>query len=330
MPERTVAKKVAKKVVKKKAVQKNVKKKAKIKNLDYGALLFVSVLLHSLLALLPWPEESRPPAEPISAIPIPVVSASQLPSLPTPEPQPLPVIPAPIPSPPAIASSPQAAPTDLILGTSANEANTVEANAIEERGDPTADPTPAGTPAPGNISTNASANGGSNSGTEGNNGNEGDTGEPTNDGDSANGGNNAGNGGDEAAIAAAWESFTSSLQGQSDEIGFNLLEIFEIFGEPEQVNQFFNENNQPRLEVSSYYFFPGRTPKGVVDEIIDPELSDQTDFELQPPQTFSSGLTYQISQGEAFYYLTIVEFNDGESNESSDSVLIISDSLPPL
>lgn len=263
------------------------------------------MLLHSVLALLPWQEESRPPAVPISANPSPVVSAnpspvvsaSQLPSLPAADPQPL----SAMPSLPAAASSPPAPPADLIPVASAVEANSglTEEPAIEEM------------PAPDSIPVNVSVNEGG-EGDRGNEANNSDEGDVTNEGD-------------EAAIAAAWENFIGYLQEQNSEFGMPLLEIFSLFGEPEQANHFFDENNQPRLKVSSYHLFPEQTPEGIVDAIIEPELSNQPDVELQPLGNVSSGLTYQILQGEAFRYLTIVQLNEG-----SGSVLIMSDSLPAL
>ena len=79
-------------------------------------MLVISVLLHSLLALLPWQEKSRPlavsstPTSPIPPVgPISVVDASQLPTLPESEPVPSspPVPDTPIPE---TSNSPEPAP----------------------------------------------------------------------------------------------------------------------------------------------------------------------------------------------------------------------------
>ncbi|MFK8184245.1 MAG: hypothetical protein AB8B99_12800 [Phormidesmis sp.] len=130
----------------------------------------------------------------------------------------------------------------------------------------------------------------------------------------------------DAAISAAWGSFIGYLQTQSGGFeGMSLLDIFSLFGEPNQVSDFFDENDQPKLDVSSYHLFPEQTPEAVVDAIIKPKLSNQSDFKLQPLKNLSPGLTYQILQGEAFRYLTIVRLN-----EDSGSVLIMSNSLPTL
>lgn len=65
------------------------------KKSNRGVMLVISVLLHSLLALLPWQEKSRPLAvSSTPTSPIPIVDASQLPTLPASESQPLPAVPS--------------------------------------------------------------------------------------------------------------------------------------------------------------------------------------------------------------------------------------------
>lgn len=131
---------------------------------------------------------------------------------------------------------------------------------------------------------------------------------------------------DEAKIAADWENLAGYLGEQDDGFEFyDLLGIFRDFGEPEQVNQFFDENNQPKLDVSSFYLFPEQTPEQVLQTVVIPELTSNTDFDLQLQENVSAGLAYQLSQGEMLRYLIIVQLN-----ERSGSVLMLSDSLQGL
>lgn len=127
---------------------------------------------------------------------------------------------------------------------------------------------------------------------------------------------------DEAKIAADWENLVGHLEDQDEGFGFTLLEIFNYFGEPEQVSQFFDENNQPKLDVSSFSHFPTQTPEQVLQTEVIPELTNNTDFDLQPQENVSAGLAYQLLQGEMLRYLIIVRLRDGEG-----SVLMLSDSL---
>ncbi|NET48293.1 MAG: hypothetical protein F6K09_06120 [Merismopedia sp. SIO2A8] len=129
----------------------------------------------------------------------------------------------------------------------------------------------------------------------------------------------------EAKIAADWENLVGYLENQDEGFGFTLFEIFDLFGETGQANQFFDENNQPKLDVSSFSHFPEQTPEQVLQTVVIPELTNNTGFELQPQENVSDGLAYQLSQGEMLRYLIIARLN-----ERSGSVLMLSDSLSGL
>ena len=260
-----------------------------------GALLFVSVLLHSLLALFPWQEKSRPSAVSSSPTsPIPVVAARQLPKRPAADSQSLPVLPSPPASTAAVPPPPVEPTVSLTLDGSVTQASNrlLGEPAPGETPHPNIVPvaTPAASPsavplAPASVTTT-----------------------------------------DETKIAANWENFVGQLQRQSS--GFesmSLLEILNLFGEPDQASQFFDASDRPKLDVVSYHLFPDRTPEQVLEAVVMPELNDREGFDWQPLQNVTSGLAYQILQGEALRYLTIVQLN-----ERSGSVLIVSTSLPQI
>ncbi len=303
--------------------------------------LFISVLLHSLLALLPWQEKPRPLAESSTpTISIPVVDASQLSTPPASESQPTPAAPSSPPTPavpsspptPAVPSSPPTPavplsppvaiavdqPADLAPGDSITETSdssidepapeaapyadlTPEAPITETSDSPIDEPAPEVAPYSDTVpaatpsavpSTPTSVT-------------------PT----------------DEAKIAADWENLVGHLKDQDE--GFEktpLLEIFNLFGESEdQVNQFFDENGQPKLDVSSFYLFLTRTPEQVLQTVVMPELTSNKGFDLQPQENFPAGLAYQLLQGEMLRYLIIVRLSEGNG-----SVLMLSESLPGL
>ena len=128
----------------------------------------------------------------------------------------------------------------------------------------------------------------------------------------------------EANVAADWENLVGHLQLQSNGFdSYTLLSIFNDFGETEQTNQFFDENDQPKLSVFSYHHFPHQTPEQVVQAVVMPELTSNTDFSLQPQEDFTAGLAYELSQGEMLRYLIVLPLS-----ERSGSVLVLSDSLP--
>jgi hypothetical protein len=279
-----------------------VSKQAKKRIGDHGTLFFISVLLHSLLILLPWQEKSRPLAlSSIPTSPIPIVDASRLSTLPVSEPQPLPAVPAKtpapttplspiLPPPAAVSVNPPAAlaPDEPILDRSIAEANDSQAAEPTSEVADSASPTTPSTDDSNSDSVTPNV-------------------APT----------------DEAKIVADWENLVSHFQEQDDGFkGFTLLDIFENFGEPEQVNQFFDENNQPKLNVLSYYLFPKQTPEQVLQSVVMPELGSNTGFNLQRQEDFTAGWAYQLSQGEMLRYLIIVQLNEG-----SGSVLLLSSSL---
>ncbi|MEM1308448.1 MAG: hypothetical protein AAGF98_02915 [Cyanobacteria bacterium P01_H01_bin.153] len=131
---------------------------------------------------------------------------------------------------------------------------------------------------------------------------------------------------DEAQIDAEWEYLVGYLEDQDDGLeNSSPFQIFSIFGDPVQVNQFFDENNKPKFDPSSFYLFPEQTPEQVFRDVVMPELNSKTGFDLQPQGNFPAGLAYQLLQGEMLRYLIIVRLGDG-----NDSVLMLSESLPGL
>ncbi|NEP76331.1 hypothetical protein [Okeania sp. SIO2G5] len=131
---------------------------------------------------------------------------------------------------------------------------------------------------------------------------------------------------DEAKIAAEWDNLGGYLKEQDDGLEFyDLFGIFDTFGEPGQVNQFFDENNQPKLDVSSFHHFTKQTPEQIFQTVVMPELNNNTGFEPQLQENFAAGLAYQLLQGEMLRYMIIVPLNEG-----SGSVLLLSNSLPGL
>ncbi|NEQ54902.1 MAG: hypothetical protein F6K11_33065 [Leptolyngbya sp. SIO3F4] len=279
------------------------------KKSNRGVMLFISVLLHGLLALLPWQEKSRPLAvSSTSTGPIRIVDASQLPTLsasesqPASPSQPRPLEPAVPPTPTvAIPVDPPAADWTAdapISETSDSPESAPEAatdtdwtgeSSIPETSDSPVDGT-APDASPGSDPTSVTT---------------------ADDG---------------AKIAADLDYLVGYLKDQDKGFGFTLFEIFDLFGESEeQVNQFFDENKQPKLDVSSFSHFPEQTPEQVWQTVVMPELTSNTDFDPQPQENVSAGLVYQLLQGEMLRYLIIVRLN-----EESGSVLMLSDSLAGL
>ena len=283
-----------------------------------GASLFISVLLHSLLALLPWQEKSRPvavsstPASPVSpASSISVVDASQLPTLPASESQPLPAAPSspPAPSPPVDPPAdltPEApipetndSPIDELAAQLAPEAGWTSKAPIPETNDspiggstPEADPdanVPAPTPSPVPSTPTPVT--------------------PA----------------DEAKIAAELEHLADYFQDQDEGVfqESTPFQIFKIYA-PEQVNQFFNEDDQPKFDESSFSHLETKTPEQVLETVVRPEIRRNTGFDLQLQENFPAGQVYQLSQGEMVRYLIIVGLGD------NGSFLMLSESLPGL
>ena len=129
---------------------------------------------------------------------------------------------------------------------------------------------------------------------------------------------------DDAKIAAEWENLVGYLQVQNQGFVYydKLFDLFHTFGEPEQLNQFFDEEKDLKFDVSSFYHFPHQTPEQVFQIVVIPQISGNTGFDLQPQENIAVGLAYQLSQGAMLRYLIIVQLNEG-----SGSVLMLSDSL---
>ena len=260
------------------------------KKRDRGVALFLSALLHGLLTLLPWQESRQEKSRRVAvsqtlASQISVVDASQLPTLPPSESQPTPSSP---PAPAVQPAPPVATPAALPPDAPIPETSNspIDEPAPEAAPDHTA---PAATPL-ADLSTPTPVT-------------------PAN----------------EAQIAADWENLVGYFEDQDKGFGFELSEIFDHFGESRPTNQFFDENNEPKFDVSSFYHFPEQTPEQVFQDVVMPELNSNTRFAPQPQENFRAGLAYQISHGEMLRYLIIVRLREGEG-----SVLVLSESLPGL
>ncbi|MEL6384058.1 MAG: hypothetical protein AAFQ89_16710 [Cyanobacteria bacterium J06626_18] len=252
-----------------------------------GALLFISILLHSLFVLLPWQEPQKEKARPVqnSTGPISIVDANQVPTLRASEPQPA----LSSPPSPAVPPSPPVAPPAALPDTPPPETSDSLNDEPTPEAAPDSDTAPGSTPSAGPATPNSVT--------------------------PANG----------AKIAAEWEYLASYLKDQDESFGFSPFDIFDLFGTPEQISQFFDENNQPKFDVSSFYFFPEQTPDQVFRDVVMPELNSNTGFEPQPQENFPAGLAYQLLQGEMLRYLIIVKLD-----EDNGSVLMLSESLPGL
>lgn len=252
-----------------------------------GALLLTSVLLHGLLALLPWqePQQERPRPVAVSKTPantISVVDASQVPTLR--EPQSVqPSLPEPSVPPPKAVAPPEALSEDPIPETSDSPTDQPAPEAPSNTVPAT--PPPAAPSTPNSVTSAA----------------------------------------DEAQIEAEWAQLAGYFESKDEGFGFTLPEIFFNFGELGPANQFFDENNQPKFEVSSFYHFPEKTPEQVFEDVVMDELSHNTGFEPQRQENFPAGLAYQMLQGEMLRYLIIVRLR-----ESEGSILILSKPLPGL
>ncbi len=126
---------------------------------------------------------------------------------------------------------------------------------------------------------------------------------------------------DVAEMAAIWDGFLSSLP--SGLAQSSLQQILSLFGQPGQEELFFADNQQPKTSVVSHYLLEDKRPDQVFEEVVHPQLNDQQGFEIQAYGEFAGGPVYQITQGEIVHYLNIVPLN-----ERSGSVLIVGDRPP--
>ncbi|MEM9151648.1 MAG: hypothetical protein AAGB19_14500 [Cyanobacteria bacterium P01_F01_bin.3] len=283
MPERAIAE------------QRSVKK-----GKGHGALLWISVMLHSLLVLLPWAEKSRPSPPPQTPT-VPLVAVSQIPDAIVEDAPPLPAVSLAPPAPVAVVVPPAdpvavAASEPVIEPIFDQESNrTIDEPVFDE-------------------SSNLDDSDSHASGGESQAGDSHDAPNPS--------GQEATN---EAALAAAWDNFLGHVQRQSDErlSKWPLLQIFNVFGEPGKGDLFFDENDMPKVNVSNHQLYPNQTPEQVLQAVIMPGLTNQQSLVIQRQDNFSQGLAYQILQGDTLHYLTIVRLN-----ERNDSVLVLSDTAP--
>ncbi|MEM9219634.1 MAG: hypothetical protein AAGD25_35550 [Cyanobacteria bacterium P01_F01_bin.150] len=298
--------------------------------------LFISVLLHVLLVFFPRKETPLPPT--VSSAPTASISVVELPTSPELESQPLPAVP-PNPPAPAVQANPPAAtvdpPADLPPEDSTPEMNDSPIDepvpetgpdenlrpedSIPETNDgPIDEPVPKTIPdedlPPEDPSTETSDSPIDEPASEVTP----DEDLPPEDPNAETSNSSI----EEAKIAADWENLVGYLEGQDEGFGFTLLEIFDNFGETGQANQFFDENRQPKLDVSSFFHFPGQTPDQVLQTVVRPKLINNTGFALQSQENVAGKLTYQLSQGEMLRYMIIVRLREGEG-----SVLMLSNSL---
>ncbi|MCD8488380.1 MAG: hypothetical protein LRZ84_17000 [Desertifilum sp.] len=98
-----------------------------------------------------------------------------------------------------------------------------------------------------------------------------------------------------------WETEVN-LFGES----WTLAEIIELFGQPEQAEQFL-EFQQPKPEIVAYYLIPEKTPQEVYESAIAPQLNLQAEWY----GSYGGGEVYAIPTQPSVSYLNLVPLNPG-------------------
>ncbi|MBD2314539.1 hypothetical protein H6G20_22990 [Desertifilum sp. FACHB-1129] len=103
-----------------------------------------------------------------------------------------------------------------------------------------------------------------------------------------------------------WETEVN-LFGES----WTLAEIVELFGQPEQAEQFL-EFQQPKPEIVAYYLIPEKTPQEVYESAIAPQLNLQAEWY----GSYGGGEVYAIPTQPSVSYLNLVPLNPGSGTLS--------------
>ncbi|MEL6492511.1 MAG: hypothetical protein AAFQ95_21390 [Cyanobacteria bacterium J06621_3] len=122
-----------------------------------------------------------------------------------------------------------------------------------------------------------------------------------------------------AEMVAIWEGFLDSVPSETQES--SLEQILDIYNQPGVKALFFDDDGEHKTSVVNHYLLADKTPEQVFEEVVYPKFHDQQGFDVQEYGEFAGGPVYQIMQGEIVHYLNIVPL-------ARDSVLIVGDRAP--
>ncbi|MEL7067498.1 MAG: hypothetical protein AAGN15_02460 [Cyanobacteria bacterium J06581_3] len=107
-----------------------------------------------------------------------------------------------------------------------------------------------------------------------------------------------------AEMAAIWEGFLDSVPSETQKL--SLEHILDIYNQPGVKALFFDDDGEHRTSVVNHYWLADKTPEQVFEEVVYPKFYDQQGFDVQEYGEFAGGPVYQIMQGEIVHYLNIV------------------------
>lgn len=111
---------------------------------------------------------------------------------------------------------------------------------------------------------------------------------------------------------AKLQAFLAQLDTDETSFGqtYSLRDILELFGEPEQIEFFFDPNQEPKPKIIEYRLIPDQDPKQVFDDIITSNLVNLHGFELRQDGEYAGGEIYAVWRDNILIqYLHIVPLN---------------------
>lgn len=122
-----------------------------------------------------------------------------------------------------------------------------------------------------------------------------------------------------------FQGFITAIKTGDNFTTFSLLELLELFGQPGQIELFFNPQGEQKPGILEFHVFPDKTPQQVVQGVVLAELGDRQGFELEIQPGFTTSQVFTATKNGFTRHLQLVALN-----ARSGSVLVVWDRLPTL
>ncbi|AFZ18789.1 hypothetical protein Mic7113_3018 [Allocoleopsis franciscana PCC 7113] len=130
---------------------------------------------------------------------------------------------------------------------------------------------------------------------------------------------------DAEAAQSQFQVFITAVKTDNNFTTYSLLEILELFGQPGQIELFFNQQEEQKPGILEFQVLPDKSLEQVIQEIVQIELGDRQGFTLQEQQSYGSNKVFAATKHGFTRYIHVVPLN-----ARSGSLLIIWDRPPSI
>lgn len=130
---------------------------------------------------------------------------------------------------------------------------------------------------------------------------------------------------DPQAAQIEFQTFITGVKTGDNFTTYSLLEILELFGQPGQIELFFNPQGEQKPGILEFQVFPDQSLEQVIQDVVQPELGDRQGFTLQEQQADGNSKVFAVTKQGFTRYIQLLSLN-----ARSGTLLVVWDRLPAI